>query len=339
MSDNEQAMPSLDDAGIRRLATVDLNLLVVFSALMQDRSVTLAAARLFVGQSAVSASLKRLRALFKDPLFVKAGRGLTATPRSVALHPLVERILGQIDGLTFGMPSFDPGSARTVVRVGMSDDNEILFLPTLVRELQRVAPQVRLVARAVSHQDIRSALDQGDVDVGLSVFGELSSWHCHELAYEHGYGFLYDPRIRRRSSAWSLDELLETSQIIVTFDGTLEGKVDRILAERGLRRDVRYGTTRFASLPYLIQGTPLVASLPELVGRVLARSHALAFSPLPFEVPPSRPRLAWHRCQDNDPANRWLRGLIKACVGEVVESLRAQDPPDRAAGHAEDVPG
>ncbi len=314
----------VDDASIRRLASIDLNLLIVFSALMQDCSVTRTAARLFVGQPAISASLKRLRALFADPLFVKAGRGMLPTERALGLQAAVTSALVQIDACVFRPPLFDPQSSRMTARIGLSDDNEIVFLPTILRELRREAPHVRVVTRAVSHADIRDRLDAEDVNVGLSVFGDLSPWHRSEVLFEQGYGCLFDPRFHRQSSALSLDEYLACQQVIVTFDGALSGRIDRLLAERGLQRKVLFGTSRFTALPHLVKGTAIVASLPELIGQVLAKAHKLAYCALPFSVPPGIPRMAWHLRHEAHPENRWLRALIASSVRKVIGASRFQ---------------
>ena len=318
---SEQA--ALDDTAIRRLGAIDLNLLVVFAALMQDRSVTRAAQRLFLGQPAVSAALRRLRILFGDLLLVKAGRGMVATARAESLLPAVSLALAQIDTLSTPPQTFDPAASRATVRLGISDDNEIVFLAAIARALALQAPRVRLVARPVSHTDIRESLDSGSVDLGFSVFGELSAWHQHEVLFEQGYGCVYDPAVRALDTPQTADAFLKSEQLIVTFDGALEGKVDRVLAESRLQRDVRLGTTRFATLPYIVKGTARVASVPELIGRVLAQTHGLAFCPLPIDVPPGRPTLAWHRRSERDPAGQWFRELIAACVRDRVAEIRS----------------
>ena len=312
----------LDESSIRRLAKIDLNLLVVFAALMQETSVSRAAERLFVGQSAVSASLKRLRALFADPLLVKVGRRMVATERAIALGLLIDKALSGIDRLAFTAPTFEPRSASGVVRLGLSDDNEVVFLPAIIAELQRLAPDIRVVARSVSHASIRESLDDGDVDLGLSVFGQLSSWHSSTHLYDQGYGCLFDAAHSRLRTRLGLADYLAARQAIVTFDGELAGKIDRVLGERGLKRRVFVGTTRFSSLPYLIRGTDLVASLPELIGRVLARTHGLAYCPLPFDVPDGKPCMAWHRRHDHDLAGRWVRSLVHATVLRTVADIR-----------------
>ena len=314
---------AVDDAAIRRLGAIDLNLLVAFAALMQDRSVTGAAQRLFLGQPAVSAALRRLRILFGDPLLVKAGRGMVATARAESLLPAVTFALAQIDALSAPPLPFDPAASRATLRLGISDDNEIVFLATIARALALQAPGVRLVAQPVSHTDIRQSLDSGSVDLGFSVFGELSAWHQNEVLFEQGYGCVYDPVVRALDRPHTVEGFLKSEQLIVTFDGALEGKVDRVLAESRLQRDVRLGTTRFATLPYLVKGTARVASVPELVGRVLAQTHGLAFCPLPIDVPPGRPKLAWHRRSERDPAGQWFRELTAVCVRDRVAEIRA----------------
>lgn len=312
---------NLEEATTRRLAAMDLNLLVVFSVLMQEQSVTTAAKRLFVGQSAVSASLKRLRTLFGDPLFVKAGRGMVPTERALQILPAINHSLTQIHTFTFAPPSFDPAKASVTLRIGMSDDNEIVFLPAIITALQKRAPHVHVIVRPVNHLNICAALDSGDVDVGMSVFGELSSWHASEVLYKQGYGCLYDPLHQQNSKRFTLKRYLQSQQVIVTFDGTLAGKIDGILAAQKMQREVRVGTTRFATLPHLVKGSNLVASLPELIGRVLAKNHGLAFCPLPFDVPPGLPRLAWHRRNDADPVNQWLRKVITEAVQQEIKQI------------------
>jgi LysR family transcriptional regulator, mexEF-oprN operon transcriptional activator len=318
----EPDQAAVDDAGIRRLAAIDLNLLVVFAALMQHRSVTVAAQRLFLGQPAVSAALRRLRGLFGDPLLVKAGRGMVATARAEALLPAVTLALAQIDALAAPPAAFDPTTSRATLRLGLSDDFEVLLLPAIARELAQRAPLVRLVARPISHLNIRESLDSGAVDFGFSVFGELSSWHQSEVLLEQGYGCIYDPVVLGSNAPSTLAAYVNSEQLIVTFDGALEGKIDRHLAEAQLQRNARVGTTRFTTLPYLVKGTARVASVPELVGRALAHDHGLAFCPLPLQVPPGKPRLAWHRRSEHDPAGRWFRELFAACLRRRVAEIR-----------------
>ena len=321
MIDSETPDP-LDDATIKRLSRIDLNLLVVFAALMQSNSVTLAAGALFVGQPAVSASLKRLRTLFGDPLFVKQGRSMAATERAVALKPLVDATLASIAAFASHPGRYEPAASRRVFHLGLSDDNELVFLPTILRRIEDAAPHVRVVARAVSHRDVRERLDAGEIDVAMSVFATLSPWHGSTVLYRQGYGCLFDPRHWRGRTRLTMRDYTTCRQAIVTFDGELRGRIDDELAARGLARNVVLGTSRFAALPALVAGSALVASVPELIGRSLAGSNGLAYARLPFGIEPGRPSLAWHRRAEADPASRWLRTLIVGAVREVVAATR-----------------
>jgi LysR family transcriptional regulator, mexEF-oprN operon transcriptional activator len=326
----------IDAAAISRLAKIDLNLLVVFAALMHESSVTLADKRLFVGQPAVSAALGRLRSFFNDPLLVKAGRGLVPTHRALALKPQIERLLAELDALTGLIETFDPIASVKQVRIGLSDDNEIVFLPGILRELRRLAPGMTVVARPVSHTDVQKSLDNGDVDLAMSVFGELSNWHRRELLFEQGYGCLFDAA-HWKTKRVSLAKYVSSHQAIVTFDGNLEGKIDRVLATMGERRTVVVGTTRFSSLPFLVKGTPIIASLPEFAGRVLASSHGLSYCSLPFRVPAGKPSIAWHIKNEFDPSHVWLRKLIKKCVDIELSQFKHPDGDDYSA-HSREPP-
>jgi LysR family transcriptional regulator, mexEF-oprN operon transcriptional activator len=317
----QQQLQQIDAAAISRLAKIDLNLLVVFAAVMHECSATLAAKRLFVGQPAVSAALGRLRAFFDDPLLVKAGRRLVPTHRALALKPEVERMLIQLDLLTGSLEKFDPAASAEQVRIGLSDDNEIVFLPAILRELRTRAPHMTLVARPISHADVQQSLDSGDVDLAMSVFGELSSWHRRELLFEQGYGCLFDAK-HLSTKKITLAQYVSAPQAIVTFDGNLEGKIDRVLAGSGKRRTVVIGTSRFSSLPFLVKGTPIIASLPELAGKALANSHGLAYCPLPFPVPAGKPCIAWHVKNEHDPSHVWLRELVKKCVAAELSRFK-----------------
>jgi LysR family transcriptional regulator, mexEF-oprN operon transcriptional activator len=312
-----------DDAALRRLVAADLNLLVVLLVLLRERSVTAAGARLHLGQPAVSAALRRLRRLLGDPLFLRRGRGIEPTARALALQPELEALLQRLDASTLAAPHFDPATSDRTLRLGLSDDNEIVFLPQLVRQLREVAPALRLVVRPISHADVAAALDGGEVELAMSVFGELPAWQRQETLYEQGYVCLWDPAQQRWPGPPSLDDYLGAAQAFVSFDGSLHGRIDQLLAERGLARDMRVAASRFSVLPHLVRDTPLVASLPALIGRVLAERHALGWAPLPLAIPPGRPSLAWHGRNDLDPAQVWLRDQVRRGVQEVVARFRA----------------
>jgi DNA-binding transcriptional LysR family regulator len=159
------------------------------------------------------------------------------------------------------------------------------------------------------------------VDLAMSVFGVLPRWQRAEPLYAQGYVCLWDPTQHAWPAGPTLTDYLGTRQAFVSFDGTLHGRIDRILAEQGLARDMRVAASRFSVLPHLVRGHPIVASLPELIGRVLGERHGLACARLPLELAPATPSLAWHLRSELDPAQRWAREAFRNCVQSVVAAM------------------
>src|SRR5437763_2064106 len=155
------------------VADLDLNLLRVFDAVLQQRSVTAAAARLGLTQPAVSNALARLRALFGDALFVRTPAGMEATPFARGVAEPVRQALALLDSALAHGPGFDPATATRPFRFYMSDLGQVEFLPPLVERVQREAPGVRLEAAALDVEDIADALGTGALDLAIGFLPGL----------------------------------------------------------------------------------------------------------------------------------------------------------------------
>src|SRR6185295_9310517 len=149
------------------VADLDLNLLRVFDAVLQERSVTAAAARLGLTQPAVSNALARLRRLFDDVLFVRTPAGMDATPFARELGEPVRQALALLESALAHGPGFDPATSTRAFRFYMSDIGQVEFLPPLVERVQRTAPGVRLEAPALEVDDIGDALAAGALDIAV----------------------------------------------------------------------------------------------------------------------------------------------------------------------------
>jgi DNA-binding transcriptional LysR family regulator len=152
------------------LAAVDLNLLVVFDAVMAERSVTRAALRVRLTQPAVSHALSRLRALFRDPLFVRTPAGMEPTPLALGLGPRIAAVLDEIGAILAPGRDFDPATSDRTFTVGMSDYAAAVFLPGLARRVEATAPGITLVARHTSHA---TGIETLDSDEALLVVGNF----------------------------------------------------------------------------------------------------------------------------------------------------------------------
>ena len=154
------------------LARLDLNLLVALDALLTERSVTRAAARVGLGQSAMSHNLARLRALFGDELLRRAPDGMRPTPRALALVDPVRVALSQIQALVSQADAFDPRTAERTFRIGMPDSVEVLLGPSLLAHLRTAAPSVRLRLHTIDSLQVLDDLDADrfDLAVGIGAF-------------------------------------------------------------------------------------------------------------------------------------------------------------------------
>ncbi|MEZ5446713.1 MAG: LysR family transcriptional regulator [Gammaproteobacteria bacterium] len=317
----------INESDFRR---ADLNLLLVFSALLREGSVTRAAQRLYLGQPAVSAALARLRDLFKDELFLRTARGMEPTARALELADQLRPALAQIHGAVFGTPRFDAASAERSFRLGMPDSIEVALMPTLIRCLGERAPGVRLVSQLAGREQGARLLDGNEIDLGISRFSEISAWHRQQALYEEGYSCLYDGRRLGLGSPIALQDYLAHPHLLMSFVGDFEGVVDVPLRRMKRRRRVVLSTTRFSTLPFILTETDTIATLPTSMARRCARVFGLTFSPAPVPLETFTISMMWHARSDQDPGHVWLRNLITELVRE--EAVAPAAAPARRRG-------
>src|SRR6516225_757206 len=165
-------MGSIMSIDIINLNRIDLNLLVHLEALLSERNVTRAAARVGIGQSAMSHNLARLRELFDDELLTRGPEGLRLTPRAVTLAEPVRTTLARIQTLVARDEAFDPATAMRTLRFGLPDSMEILIVPTLLAQLREVAPGIHLRVYNIDSSRLLDELDADELDlaIGYDVF-------------------------------------------------------------------------------------------------------------------------------------------------------------------------
>jgi DNA-binding transcriptional LysR family regulator len=295
------------------LRAVDLNLLVVFEALDTTRSVTRAAGALGLGQPAVSQALVRLRRLFGDELFVRAPGGMRPTARALELAPAIAETLAGVRRLVSAPPAFDPATARRLFRLGMPDDQELVLVPRLLARLCHVAPGCEVQLRSIDRERGRRLLDDGEVDLAIGAFDTGPSWHRRAVLAQDGYACLYDPARVKAARPIDLATFLAHGHVLVSLREDRVGRLDAVLAERGLDRRLVLTTPRFLALPAILAAAPLIATLPARMAATLASAHDLANDPVPVEMATYEVAMVWHAAADADPALAWLRETVIAC--------------------------
>lgn len=292
------------------LAAIDLNLLVVFEALLAERSAVGAGRRLGLSQPAVSHALGRLRLLLGDPLFVRAARGMTPTPRALELAPALAEVLAATRRLLAPRHGFQPALSQRTFVIGMPDYAAFLLLPGLLARVRQAAPGVTLLVRHASRATAFDLLEQGRIDM---VAGNLADAKP-PLAAETLFADELVCALRRDhpvlAGLWSLDAWLALDHLNVSLAGETEGYVDEVLDRHGRRRRVVATIGHFLLAPHLVAASDLVATEPRRVLAPLAERLGLALRPVPFTLAGFSVSLAWHTRVRGDDGYGWLRAQL-----------------------------
>ena len=301
------------------LRRFDLNLLLVFSALMRERSVSRAANRLYLGPSAVSMALGRLRDVTGDPLFVRAGAGMEPTPRAMQLWAELAPALGSVAQAVRGRPVFDPAKADQTIRFAAPDDLEFVLLPRLLETLAHEAPGIRLAIRPADFRTLLGRLDDGDAELALSATptSGIERRHRFMALHRETFSVLYDADRLGRTGALDLDCYLAAPHLLLSIAGDLQGMMDERLAEMGRSRRVIAGLTHFPTMPFILKRCAAIANVPTTAARHFGEVYNLEVSPPPLASPDFEVSLAWHVRSDADPAQVWFRKLVARLVAEV----------------------
>jgi len=301
----------------RNFSGTDLNLLVVFAVVMRERSTTRAGNRLFLSQSAVSHALRRLRTLFEDDLFVRASQGVAPTPRAEALYRDLLPCLQEIERKLRERDAFDPAISDRTFRMGLPSSLDVCVTPLLLDRLAVVAPAVNLVIRPVDLHTGPRMIDDEEIDLGVSSFPQMESWHRRAELGPRNYACLFDGRRLGIRAPITLKEYLSRPHILTSFAGDRTGVVDTALAERGLARRVLAATADFSSVPFYLSAANALATLPTYAACAFADQLGLTRSPMPFAVPDFMLSMIWHARLDRDPGLVWFRDLVADIVRQL----------------------
>lgn len=300
----------------RPLSGWNLNLLVVFEALMAERNVGRAGKRLGLSQPAVSHALAQLRADLDDPLFVRTAAGVEPTERALALATPVQSALSIIS-MAVAPTRFDAKTATTTFTLAATDFAEFVLLPKLLAHLARVAPSARLQLRAWPHHRVPPSLSNGEADVALGFFGDVPAAHNQLPLFEDRFVCVArkgHPVVKKRLT---LPAYLKLRHILVTADPQARGVVDDELAKQGKSRQIGLRLSHFLMVPAVVAATDMVAALSYRVAEPMAAILPLQLLPLPLHVPRGRVSLVWHDRSTKAPAHVWFRNQIKAVASQV----------------------
>jgi DNA-binding transcriptional LysR family regulator len=305
------------------LHELDLNLLVTFHQLLIERRVSKVAETLGVSQPAVSNSLARLRRLLGDELFLRTPKGMQPTPFAEQLAEPVGEALALIHGGVNQRSSFDPSTARRAFTIGMTDIGEICFLPALIERLRHAAPGVTLSTLRNTAVNLRDEMEAGKVDLAVGLLPQLKAGFFQRRLFAQRYVCLLrrGHRLARRKTM-SLAEFAAAEHLVVVSAGTGHGKVDELLQRSGVERTVRLTVPHYVGVGHILQGSDLVATVPERLADELVEPFGLAKLPHPARLPDVAINVFWHAKYHRSPANQWLRGIVSDLFADAGDRGR-----------------
>jgi DNA-binding transcriptional LysR family regulator len=292
------------------LASIDLNLLVVFNAIMTERQVTRAGESIGLSQPATSNALARLRKLTQDKLFIRNGGELQPTPVALDLWQQIQPALAQIQTALSPVQPFDPKTSDRVFTIGMSDYGEFVLLPPLLERLATIAPQVKIQVKSGDRQLRLALLDSGKIDLLCGLIPDRIAWHQKQLLFQERFVCVCRRDHPSIGDTLSVQDYVNTDHLLVSVQEDMVGRVDYLLAKQQLKRNIALSIPHFLVAPAILARTNLIATMVERVAIEFASAHNLKILPSPIPLQGFSIFMRWHQSMDTHSANAWLRSTI-----------------------------
>lgn len=312
------------------LARVDLNLLVILQVLLEEQSVTRAAHRLHLSQSAVSKSLNRLREALDDPLFQRTAHGLKPTAHALALRQKLLPVLQNLYQLT-QPPTFHPASSQRHFTFSMVESAYETLIPYFIGPLLQQAPSVKLDSYVWTEKSMQD-LQQGQIDFGIAGrdIHPQSDFKIEHVPEGIEYQTLFNDHqvclVRKNhpilkvieSGEWDQTQYLRMSHVQVRCEGNDWWALDYYLANLGLHRNLSTTVPDFYGAASVCAHTDLIFTLPSSFAIHAQKLYSLESIPLPFDFMPMAYVFLWHERNNQEPGHQWFRHLIFNSVDNAI---------------------
>lgn len=307
------------------IADVDLNLLVVFDALLKARSVSGAARALKMSQPATSFALNRLRKMFGEPLFVRTARGIHPTPYAESLSVPLETILDRIRADLLQQPTFDPATEQRSITFNMQDIGELVFLPRILDRLNAIAPGLQVRTVNLPPPLLEPALRSGEVDIALGHFPDLDGAALfQQRLFSHSFVCIVRADHPTIKDEMTRRQFLEGLHAVVHPAGHMSDSLEAELQAQGLTRRVSVRIEHFLAVPTILSQSNLIFTVPYAIGAGLAKLADIKLVRPPFKAKPRIVKQHWHARFQHDAANRWLRSLVAELFMDKGPRTRAR---------------
>ncbi len=295
----------------------DLNLLPIFVALQEERSVTRAAERLGMTQPALSNALARLRLMLGDQLFIRERYGILPTPVALAIAPTIAEALSRLDDAVLGQQAFDPATAERLLTIAPNGYVEFVLVPAIVARLQRVAPGIRLRLTPYGNDLSETGVVSGTTALVLGRIIDPPDNLVVQHVMDEGLACVVRADHPTVDDTITREQFETLKHVNIVPPGRMRAGLFQALAQQELKRDVAISVTNFFAVAEMIAVTDYCATLPDLICRRLRHDPRLKVLAAPVDLGTFPVEMAWHVRYRHDPAHRWLRELIGEVIVEV----------------------
>jgi DNA-binding transcriptional LysR family regulator len=301
---------------------IDLNLLVVFHEVFQERQISSVAKKLGLSQPAVSNALARLRKSFDDELFVRTAQGMQPTPLAQQLAEPISSALGNITRALNQHEVFDAASSKRHFIIAMTDVGEVYFIPRLIALCSTLAPQIQLSTTRASSIDLKVEMETGRVDLAIGAFDDISGALYQRRLFKQNYVCMLRQHHPLASGSGSnignisAKDFLAAQHLIVASMESPYDKINQSLEKAGIKGSAHFTVPHFAAVPYIVSSTDLLVTVPQKLAESAATPFKLIYIKPPLRLPSLQTNVFWHRRFNQDEGNQWLRNLIAAHFAE-----------------------
>jgi DNA-binding transcriptional LysR family regulator len=289
----------------------DLNLLVVFKTLYEERNVTKASKKIGITQPAMSNALNRLRYLVKDELFIRGPKGMRPTPRANELASPIQTALNNLE-LSLSSINFDPQTTKKLYKISISDDVAPLILPNLINFLEKESPNSSLRIRSEQGSEAIKLLDSNDIDFAIGRFEMVSTrFESVDLYTEKYVCMMNSDHPLAKDEKLSIEQYLSSKHLRVAPAGTPVAPIDRSLSQLNLEREIFARIDLVTMAPLILKNSDLILTLPSKTAQRMAKNYNFSIAELPIGLEQRQTKLLWHRELTNHPAYDWIKSQIR----------------------------
>ncbi len=293
------------------LKDIDLNLLLIFQQLLQERRVSAVAVNLGLSQPTVSNALNRLRQQLGDDLFLRTSKGMEPTAYAMQLAEPIGYALSSIQETLSQRTRFDPAKSQRRFIVAVTDIGEIYFLPKLMQALAEVAPGIALSTIRTTGANLSEDMEAGRIDLAIGWLPHLKSGFFQRRLFvqDHVCMFRHGHRLDK-AAPLTQSEFEAEDHVVVSALGTGHATVDSAIEKLGVKRKLALTVPHFVAIGHILASTDMIATVPERFARHCVTPFQLKYVDLPMKLPEIGINLFWHSRFHKEAGNQWLRSLV-----------------------------